>query len=119
MSFCRRILFSAVIFTVFFAAACDAEDEIVLGEYDQDKSTEVRELMAAELNVGDAASSIESFFERNDISFSYDRFAQRYQAIIRDVSSDPNVDQAIVIYVAVDDEKRLLSFEVKDSFTAP
>jgi DNA-binding transcriptional regulator PaaX len=83
------------------------------------KAEEVSNLITSELKVGDGAQTIEAFFERHDIAFSYNRFDQRYQAIIRDVAGDPKVDQAIVIHVYVDHQRRLVRSEVKDSFTGP
>ena len=119
MSAYRLVFCSALIPIVLSAAACKGEKENILYGYNKEAAVEVRQLMAAELNVGDEASDIESFFEKNGIDYSYDRFSQRYQAIIRDVSTNPTVDQAVVINVAVDRQKRLLSYEVRDSFTAP
>lgn len=58
-------------------------------------------------------------FEKHDLPYSYDSFSKRYQSIIRNVSPDPKVDQAIVIHLYVDDEKRFTKEEVRDSFTAP
>ena len=64
-------------------------------------------------------SEVVSFFEKHQITYSFDRFANRYQAIIRDVATGPGVDQAIVIHVHVDEDRRFLGAEVRDSFTAP
>lgn len=83
----------------------------------KEKAEEVRQLIAAELQVGAEAREIEAFFDRHNITYSYDRFNQSYNGIIRDVS--PVLDQAVVIRVYVDEEKHFQRAEVRDSFTAP
>jgi hypothetical protein len=98
-------------------AGCVREGEDMLEGRNETKAEEVRQLIASELQIGAEALTIEAFFKRHDIAFSYDRFAQRYQAIIRDVASAPKVDQAIIIYIYVDDQKRFARSEVNDSFT--
>lgn len=79
----------------------------------------VRVLIESELALGASSQEIESFFNRHSLPFGFDRYANRYYGIIRDVSPDPGVDQAIVIYLNVDELKRFKSAEVRDSFTAP
>ncbi len=79
---------------------------------------EVAELINNELSAGTHADQIEQFFKRNEWVFSYDWIRQRYQGIIRDVSANPTVDHAIVIYIYVDESKRFVRSEVRDSFTA-
>ena len=68
--------------------------------------------------MGASSYEVEAFFKRHNIGYSYDRFYQRYQAIIRDVDDSWIVDQAVIIYVYVDEEKSFVSSEVRDSFTA-
>lgn len=101
---------------------CSNEDEDMLGtaissSMNKEKVEEVRRLITAELQVGVEAQAIEAFFDRHGITYSYDRFNQSYNGIIRDVSSV--LDQAVVIRVYVDEEKRFQRAEVRDSFTAP
>ena len=83
------------------------------------KANEVRELISKELAHGASSEAIEQFFDRHEITYSFDRFTNRYQAIIRDVATGPGVDQAVVIHVHVDEDRRFLGAEVRDSFTAP
>ncbi len=90
-----------------------------MGAVNETKVAEVRQLIADELEPGASSEAIEGFFEKNEITYSYDRFAGRYQAIIRDVATGPGIDQAVVIHVKVDDQRRFVSAEVRDSFTAP
>ena len=84
-----------------------------------EKSDEVKRLIAEELYVGAPRGEIEAFFERHRIGYSYNRFGNRYQAIIRDVSGEPLVDQAVSISVFLDDAGRFIGSEVVDTFTAP
>ncbi len=82
------------------------------------KAEEVRVLIANELKLGASSAEIEEFFNRHKIDYSYDRFFDRYSGIIRDVTNSKVVDQAILIYIYVDEDKSLRSSEVSDSFTA-
>ena len=102
--------------------ACSNDDENIVGKaisstMNKDKAEEIRQLLATELQVGADAQEIEAFFKRHNITYSYDRFNQSYNGIIRDVS--PVLDQAIVIHVYVDEEKQFQRAEVSNSFTAP
>lgn len=83
----------------------------------KEKAEEVRRLIDAELHFGTDSQEIEAFFERHGITYSYDRFQHRYQAIIRDVS--PALDQAVVIYIYIDEAGCFKHFEVHNSFTTP
>lgn len=67
------------------------------------------------LDVGDGAQKIESALTSLDISYSWDRFQNRYQGIIRHPSSSFH---AITIYVYVDEQRNFKAVEVNDSFTA-
>ena len=84
-----------------------------------EKSDEIKRLIAEELYVGASSEAIEAFFERHGILYSYDEFADRYQAIIRDVSGDAPLDQAVSIYVYIDENGDFEGSEVVDVFTAP
>ena len=97
----------------------EREGPIDLDSINQTKANEVRDLIAEEIVLGASSEAIEQFFEKHQITYSFDRFANRYQAIIRDVATGPGVDQAIVIHVHVDEDRRFLGAEVRDSFTAP
>lgn len=101
------------------SSGCARGDNDMLEDRNKTKAEEVSNLIASELEVGAGAQAIEAFFERHEIVFSYNRFDHRYQAIIRDVAEGPLVDQAIVIHVYVDHQRRFVRFEVKDSFTGP
>jgi hypothetical protein len=103
----------------FPGIACGEGGPIDLGAVNKTKAAEIRQLIADELQPGASSEAIELFFARNQITYSYDRFASRYQAIIRDVATGPGVDQAVVIHINVDAQRRFLSAEVRDSFTAP
>lgn len=100
-------------------SGCTRGDKDMLEGRNKTKAEEVNNLITSELEVGAGAQAIETFFERHDMVFSYNRFDQRYQAIIRDVAKDQKVDQAILIHVYVDDQRRFVRAEVKDSFTGP
>nr|MBS0019329.1 hypothetical protein [Gammaproteobacteria bacterium] len=67
------------------------------------------------LEVGDEAQRIESVLAGVGATYSWDGFQDRYQAIIRHPSSSFH---AITIYVYVDEQRRLRTIEVNDSFSA-
>jgi hypothetical protein len=92
---------------------------VACSEGKQVTTKDVKSMIAAELPRGASAEAVEAFFQRHELPYSYDRFSRRYQSIIRDVSRTPGVDQAIVIYLYVDGEKRFTTAEVRDTFTAP
>ena len=72
--------------------------------------------ISAALHKGASAEAIERYFEQRNFPFSYDRFANRYQSIIRNPESDAH---AITIYVLLDDEKRYVDVEARGSYTLP
>jgi len=68
------------------------------------------------LKPGDSAEKIEEYFQSQQLGFSFDKYQDRYQSIIRSPSTDFH---AIVIFVNVDAEKRFKSVQVQDSYTGP
>lgn len=115
--YCNNI-FRVLVF-VFLATIAACGGDIVQEGADQQKANEVELSIHTELQVGAASQAIEEYFDRHGIAYSYDKFARRYQAIVRNVAISSDVDQAIVIYVYVDEEKRFQRAEAHDSFTAP
>ncbi len=72
--------------------------------------------ISAALHKGASPEAIERYLEQRNLTFSYDRFTNRYQSIIRDPESDAH---AITIYVLLDDQKRYADVEARDSYTLP
>jgi hypothetical protein len=68
-----------------------------------------------ELSVGASATDIENFFQRHNIRFAWNRLAERYEAVIPEVEPF----DGITIRVFVDSERRFISAEVQDGYTAP
>ena len=83
----------------------------------RDIAHEIRQLIEDHLQVGMPSEKIEAFLSKHFNGGSFDRFNRSYNAIIRDVAHDPNLDQAVVIYLYVDDTKSFVRSEVFDSFT--
>lgn len=83
-----------------------------------EKSDEIEALIGSELYVGATAKVIEAFFERHGITYSYNEFGNRYQAIVRDVIPDLAVVQSVVIRVDLDSERRFVTSNVGNDFTA-
>lgn len=109
---------AALLLVSLLSSGCTNGDNFTLIGINKTKAVEVRELIANELNVGASSYEVEAFFKRHNIGYSFNRFDQRYQAIIRDVDDSWIVDQAVVIHIYVDEEKSFVSSEVRDSFTA-
>lgn len=119
MSKIIRILLIAILGCIIaISFGCNNRDEFMLGGINEEKSEEVKQLITDELYVGASSDVIETFFKKHNITYSYNRFSVRYNAIIRDVSSDPKVDQAVSIYIYLDDEKQFKSSEVRNTFTS-
>ena len=76
----------------------------------------VKTEISAALHTGDDAESIERYLAQRNLAFSYDRFSNRYQSIIRDSESNFH---AITIYILLDAQKRYVGVEVRDSYTLP
>jgi hypothetical protein len=76
---------------------------------------DVSSLIKKELPVGASRHAIENFLKQKNISFSWDRFTGKYVGIIRNV--EPY--HSITIDIFVDDEKRFVRADVRDSYTAP
>jgi hypothetical protein len=68
------------------------------------------------LGHGADAQVIEAHLRERKLPFSYDRFANRYQSIIRDPDSDAH---AITIYIRLDPDGRFAGVEARDSYTMP
>ena len=109
---------TAALFLVMLAGhGCSDGGKFMLGEINKEKSQEIRHLIETELPTGSTSDEIKDFFERNSISYSYDRFMEKYHGIIRDVASDPKVDQAVEIDIYLDKEGKLKAFKVEDTYT--
>lgn len=70
--------------------------------------------LRATLAEGATRPTIEATLARYGITYSYDRFANRYQGILRSKKSNW---RAIGIYAQLDAEGRLSRLEVIDSYT--
>ncbi|MDZ4790616.1 MAG: hypothetical protein SGJ17_05320 [Hyphomicrobiales bacterium] len=75
--------------------------------------------LSSELKQGDSQEKIDKILRENGVGFSFNRFDNRYQGIIRNVSPGNPGQHAVVVHINVDENKRFLSAEVHDSFTAP
>ena len=116
MKYMRLIIFPFLLLALLIGPGCDSEDRFMLGEYDEAKAEEIRQLIASELRVGSTADDIESFFKKHNITYSYDEFSARYQAVMRNVTKTEKMDHAIVIYIYVDKNMSFKSSELNDSF---
>lgn len=96
------------VLTVAFACNAGAAEPL--------SSKEARSAIETNLKQGDSSSVIEAFFKQRQLPFTYDRFSKRYQSIIREPKSEKH---AVVIYINVDSERRFVSGEARDSYTAP
>ena len=102
-----------LLLALFFGAlpfcGCSKEKESIT-------SGQIRSLIDQELNIGDSAIDIEKFLKLNEITYSFDKYNNRYQCIIRDPSGKKTGYHSIVIYISVDERKQYLASNVFDSF---
>ena len=67
------------------------------------------------LKVGDDAKAIENYLNSQNIPFTYDKYTNRFQGIIRDEDSSLH---AITISIVLDNQQRYVNVEVNDSYTS-
>ena len=79
-------------------------------------AAEYRKLVEDNLEIGVSSIAIEYFLQKNFGDFSYDRFANSYRAMVRNVENDSILIQSVVILVYVDEDKNFVRAEVFDSF---
>ncbi len=80
-------------------------------------SGQIRSKIERELNVGDSAIEIETFFKRSGLEYSFNKYRKpnnNYSAILRTGKSNYH---AITIRIYVDEKKKFLYAEVRDSYT--
>ena len=101
----------------------DMKDEIVerlvseARKVDFEIVGEYRKLIEDNLEVGASATEIEAFFDKHDISYSFDgKFDHRYNAIIRDVENDSIWTQSVLISIYVDEGKKFVRAKVRNAF---
>jgi hypothetical protein len=70
--------------------------------------------IASVLEPGASAEEIETCLRERGLTFSYDRFQNRYQSIIRHPKSNFH---AITIVVHLDERRKFKSVEARDSYT--
>lgn len=80
-------------------------------------SGQIRSKIERELNTGDSAIKIENFLKLNEITYSFDKYNNRYQCIVRNPSGKETGYHSIVIYITVNERKQYLASEVFDSYT--
>ncbi len=110
--------FVALLFVAMLNVGCNDGDRLMLININNTKAEEVRKLISNELKVGASSVEIEGFFQRHQVGYSYNKYFKRYKGIIRDVDNSRVVDQDVLIYIYVDEDKLFTSSEVQDIFTA-
>ena len=78
------------------------------------QENKVRELLNKNLSLSDSREKIEQEIQRLGVSFTYDRFQNRYQATIRDGCSPY---EAISVYLNLDGQEKLSTIVVFKSYT--
>jgi hypothetical protein len=71
-------------------------------------------MITSELHKGSPSGEIEAFFKRHGVVYDYDKFSNRYQAIIR-----YDRFEGVSIYVFLDDQKNFSRSEVHTYGTLP
>jgi hypothetical protein len=96
-----------IILTIVFLFGCEQKPEVT--------SKLVKANILQALKVGDDATTIESYLTSQNISFTYDKYTNRYQGIIRDQDSNFH---AITISIVLDKQQRYVKVDVNDSYTS-
>ena len=81
------------------------------------KKEQVKGVLQHELQVGDPRDKVETVLTKAGISFTYDKYANRYQSNITDSRCGPY--QAISLYINLDLSGRVSKIDVSETFTAP
>ncbi len=79
------------------------------------KMGELREQFNSKVKRGDDPEIIEKTLKELGVGYSWDRFLDRYQGIIRHPNSDFH---AITVFVYLDESGKYKDIEINDSFTA-
>ncbi len=87
------------------------------GSSDITNAAEVQEELDDLLQVGASKEYIEATLVRLNIGHSFDKYASRYQGIIRNAGGP--MDHAVVVYVYMDENDKLTRVETHDSYTGP
>jgi hypothetical protein len=69
----------------------------------------------SELHVGTDKKTIEEFFSRHSIIYSFDKSQVRYQGVIRNIYQYSPFNAEVAVYVKVDDSGNFLSVEFQPS----
>ncbi|PKH98707.1 hypothetical protein CXF78_17395 [Shewanella sp. 11B5] len=85
------------------------------GQKAESTSEQVERNIVQSLKVGDDAKAIENYLNAQNIPFTYDKYTNRFQGIIRGKSSSL---QAITISIVLDNQQRYINVEVNDSYTS-
>ncbi len=101
---------------LFFALALAIAPILSFSANDFPSAKQLQGELQAAMKVGDSREKIESVLKGRSLETTYDKYSQRYQSIMRRPTTDFH---AIVIYVNVDKERRFVSVEAHDSYTAP
>ena len=98
---------ATVILTLALVGCSDASDVT--------KAEDVEKRLNASLKIGASINEVESTLVRLEIEYSFDKYASRYQGIIRDTGGP--MDHAVVVYVYMDENGKLTMVETHDSYT--
>jgi len=84
---------------------------------DVTKAENIEHQINTSLRAGASTKEVEATLGRLNIQHSYDKYASRYQGIIRDTGGP--TDHAVVVYVYMDVSGKLTKVETHDSYTGP
>ena len=111
------MVFFATILASFFLSCGYGRDQRAVMATCSKKVEQLSLASKTELARGDGDEVIKKFLAHHQIKYSFDRFAKRYQGIIRNIKNDAGDDCAVVIYVYTDDAKKYLKSEFFASYT--
>lgn len=102
-------LVRTALFALALVGCADANDAI--------KAKEVQANLESSLAIGASRNEVEAVLGRLNIDHSYDKYASRYQGIIRNAGGP--MDHAIVVYVYMNQDGKLTRVEAHDSYVGP
>jgi hypothetical protein len=104
-----RTLVTGILCAIFMAG-CNADVRCL-----KEKTDEVRKRLLVDIKQGDDRAKAEMALKQVGAGFSFDEYQNRLGAIIRVSGCGP--DEAIQIFVNLDDTNHIISIQVDESYT--
>ena len=84
---------------------------------DEPSAEKIEQQLVGALHTDATKTEVEAVLNSLNIEHSFDKYASRYQGVIRNTGGP--MDHAIVVYVYMDENGKFRSVEAHDSYTGP